>query len=86
MVFENGVKNIQAAAYNGARTVLGNFHVKPRFFTQIREQQRINPDWYRRGPFYPLQLYENSILLQSPRGVMDKAVDSGAEGPWSCLC
>ena len=22
MVFENGVKNIQAAAYNGARTVL----------------------------------------------------------------
>ena len=24
MVFENGVKNIQAAAYNGARTVLEN--------------------------------------------------------------
>ena len=24
MVFENGVKNIQAAAYNGARTVNGN--------------------------------------------------------------
>ncbi len=23
MVFENGVKNIQAAAYNGARTVYG---------------------------------------------------------------
>ena len=23
MVFENGVKNIQAAAYNGARTVCG---------------------------------------------------------------
>ena len=23
MVFENGVKNIQAAAYNGARTVIG---------------------------------------------------------------
>jgi hypothetical protein len=23
MVFENGVKNIQAAAYNGARTVVG---------------------------------------------------------------
>ena len=28
MVFENGVKNIQAAAYNGARTVCtGNFCV-----------------------------------------------------------
>ena len=25
MVFENGVKNIQAAAYNGARTVLTTF-------------------------------------------------------------
>jgi hypothetical protein len=24
MVFENGVKNIQAAAYNGARTVVVN--------------------------------------------------------------
>ena len=24
MVFENGVKNIQAAAYNGARTVVEN--------------------------------------------------------------
>ena len=24
MVFENGVKNIQAAAYNGARTVYGS--------------------------------------------------------------
>jgi hypothetical protein len=23
MVFENGVKNIQAAAYNGARTIVG---------------------------------------------------------------
>jgi hypothetical protein len=26
MVFENGVKNIQAAAYNGARTVFLYFH------------------------------------------------------------
>jgi hypothetical protein len=28
MVFENGVKNIQAAAYNGAHTVLKNFGFK----------------------------------------------------------
>ena len=27
MVFENGVKNIQAAAYNGARMVNGNYDV-----------------------------------------------------------
>ena len=27
MVFENGVKNVQAAAYNGARTVY-NSHMK----------------------------------------------------------
>jgi hypothetical protein len=27
MVFENGVKNIQAAAYNGARTVYENSHL-----------------------------------------------------------
>ena len=26
MVFENGVKNIQAAAYNGARTVIDSEH------------------------------------------------------------
>ena len=25
MVFENGVKNIQAEAYNGARTVIGSW-------------------------------------------------------------
>ena len=30
MVFENGVKNIQAAAYNGARTVF-NFANFPKF-------------------------------------------------------
>ena len=26
MVFKNGVKNIQAAAYNGPRTILDNRH------------------------------------------------------------
>ena len=29
MVFENGVKNIQAAAYNGARMVLLSFEYQP---------------------------------------------------------
>jgi hypothetical protein len=28
MVFENGVKNIQAAAYNGAHTVYGHFPIQ----------------------------------------------------------
>jgi hypothetical protein len=31
MVFENGVKNIQAAAYNGARTVYMYIHVGVNF-------------------------------------------------------
>ena len=38
MVFENGVKNIQAAAYNGARTVYTNF-----YGTQNCEQLRKIP-------------------------------------------
>ena len=35
MVFENGVKDIQAAAYNGARTVLEGFF----FFNSVDESQ-----------------------------------------------
>jgi hypothetical protein len=31
MVFENGVKNIQAAAYNGARTVFQGFKYAQRY-------------------------------------------------------
>ena len=27
MIFKNGVKNIQAAAYNGAHTVCNKFHL-----------------------------------------------------------
>ena len=35
MVFENGVKNIQATAYNGARTVQG---MCPNFFNSYVNQ------------------------------------------------
>ena len=39
MVFENGVKNIQAAAYNGARTVINDLEsacVSYKYQTQIK--------------------------------------------------
>ena len=39
MVFENGVKNIQAAAYNGARTVFAN---KTCYIKTLMESQ-MNP-------------------------------------------
>ena len=51
-----------------------------------------NPNRHEAGHFYPPQLYETSIfsttVLHCPRGVMDKAVDSNAKGPWfdPCLC
>ena len=35
MVFENGVKNIQAAAYNGARTV-SQIILKTKFWVMLR--------------------------------------------------
>ena len=35
MVFENGVKNIQAAAYNGARTVIIIFLERRNFFLTL---------------------------------------------------
>ena len=38
MVLENGVKNIQAAAYNGARTVSCNIEVFFRFF-KLQEKE-----------------------------------------------
>jgi hypothetical protein len=43
MVFENGVKNIQAAAYNGASTVSHDNVLK--FLVEFSEVVEVGGDW-----------------------------------------
>ena len=43
MVFENGVKNIQAAAYNGARTVFNLKIQNYPWFLENKENYLLNP-------------------------------------------
>ena len=54
------------------------------------EQRVLNPNWHEGGYFYLLYNYTHSIflsiLIRLPRGVMDKAVDSGSVGPWFDPC
>ena len=49
-----------------------------------------NPNQHEGRYFYLLYNYTHStfssILMSLPRGVMDKAVDSGSEGPWFDPC
>ena len=51
---------------------------------------RLNPNRHEGGHFYLLYNYTHSIflsiLIRLPRGVMDKAVDSGSVGPWFDPC
>ena len=50
----------------------------------------LNPNRHEGGYFYLLYNYTHSIflslLIRLPRGVMDKAVDSGPVGPWFDPC
>ena len=52
--------------------------------------RQINPNRHEGGYFYLLYNYTHSIflsiLIRLPRGVMDKAVDSGSVGPWFDPC
>jgi hypothetical protein len=57
MVFENGVKNIQAAAYNGAGTV---YWVKKLILFQIRN----NLIFIKKSPWTPMILSYNALFRQ----------------------
>ena len=54
----------------------------------------VNPNWHEAGHFHPLPAcffnFKKTFLLSEftlrPRGVMDKAVGYGAEGPWIDPC
>ena len=60
MVFGNGVKNIQAAAYNGARTVYVFISITVSWLGKSLEQDTKHPK-LRKSPFRPKEAFEPRI-------------------------
>ena len=66
MVFGNGVKNIQAAAYNGARTVL-NFHQQIIVISSQNNVRKYHTKGHEQVDNYPLLFFSYPIMPTNTR-------------------